>query len=831
MRTGVVPSKASSGYSNADKLLSGNKLTLNANLTFSLGKYENDANAGYLIRTIGADMVINGGNIVTEYREDANKGVSGIGVVTSGNLYVNGGSVYAASYNSSNLTGAAYQVAGDVYVTGGTLKAYSEYQSGVRAANIYISGGKVETDTNYGGLVINNTTGTLSITGGVVEAYNRANGEYPLAYNDGAKSQAPKTPVMGAGVVITAGATADATAVVEDAASYNFKNHYIKVVYPAAEPGCDHTEVTVPGKTPTCTEVGYTEGKICTVCGERTVLRQEIPALGHTEEIIPGKEATATEPGLTEGKKCSVCGEILVAQEEIPATGTGECIEHTYTDDNDAVCNNCGFVRQMVDAFDFVNYRVVFSDSDTTHKNPRAVVYKLGDQTVADPSDEKALKAIDPTAETHWQAAYINKILITDAGNYVVLLKYNVGTSVVSVPMVLTVSADPKLIIDQNNKMTILDEDETHINHRVVVYYLAGESVEDIYDTEALAAIDAEPETHWQKTRINRLALTEGGTYVLHYQYNIGTSAAYTVAQSFTVESIPSLVVDVNNMFHASDKNASNTNHRVTIYNMGDAEVEDIFDETVVAAAAVSSETVWGLTSINDIEIKEAGNYIVHLYYNIASGHKRTLALDATLYERPVLSVTEDNKLLTSIQDTAVITSPRATYYYFGENSIDGIDIYDVNALKAAATTVSSTYWTQSTIHKVTLKDRGNYVVHLDYNAKVEGNSYKRTVAITTTVYDITKPTLTLGEGNVLAFASANIDATNYRATVYKLGDQSVEDIYDEAALKAIDSAAVTKWGAGEINKVQLADAGNYVVLVKYNLGTSTKTVAFQFTV
>ena len=40
----------------------------------------------------------------------------------------------------------------------------------------------------------------------------------------------------------------------------------------------------------------------------------------HTE-VIPGKEPTETESGLTEGKKCTDCGAILVEQEVIPATG------------------------------------------------------------------------------------------------------------------------------------------------------------------------------------------------------------------------------------------------------------------------------------------------------------------------------------------------------------------------------------------------------------------------------------------------------------------------------------------------------------------------------
>ena len=43
-----------------------------------------------------------------------------------------------------------------------------------------------------------------------------------------------------------------------------------------------HTEVTVPNKAPTCTEVGLTEGKICETCGEFTVKQTAINALGHS---------------------------------------------------------------------------------------------------------------------------------------------------------------------------------------------------------------------------------------------------------------------------------------------------------------------------------------------------------------------------------------------------------------------------------------------------------------------------------------------------------------------------------------------------------------------
>ena len=398
---------------------------------------------------------------------------------------------------------------------------------------------------------------------------------------------------------------------------------------------------------------------------------------------------------------------------------------HFYTDDNDAVCNNCGFVRQMVDTFDFVNYRVVFADSDTTHKNVRVEVYKLGDKTVTDPTDEKALKAIDANPVTHWGASRINKILITDAGKYVLLLKYNVDKAVVKVPMVITVNDDPKLIIDKNNKLTGIDKDGANINHRVVVYYLGDQTVEDIYDEAALTAIDSAPETHWQKTRINKLALTKGGNYVLHLCYNVGTGAKQTVAQLFTVESIPTVSVDINNKVVVAEENAENKNHRAVVYFLGSKIVDDIYDEAKVKAAAVTSKTYWGLPAINKAEILKGGNYVIHLYYNVGTSEKRTLALDLTLNDRPTVSVDANGKINVSYTDPA-INNPRAYIYNVGDAVVD--DIHNEAALKKIAT--PTTAWGLSEIQKKTLTP-GTYVVHFHYNV---GTSAKKTVALKVTI-------------------------------------------------------------------------------------------------
>ena len=88
-----------------------------------------------------------------------------------------------------------------------------------------------------------------------------------------------------------------------------------------------HTEVTVAGVQPTCTEAGMTEGKYCSVCNKTLIEQQSIEAKGHTEVVDARVEPTCTKTGLTEGKHCSVCNAILVKQEIIKAKGHTEVVD------------------------------------------------------------------------------------------------------------------------------------------------------------------------------------------------------------------------------------------------------------------------------------------------------------------------------------------------------------------------------------------------------------------------------------------------------------------------------------------------------------------------
>ena len=94
-----------------------------------------------------------------------------------------------------------------------------------------------------------------------------------------------------------------------------------------------HVYVTDPAVAATCTQLGKTEGKHCSLCGYVYKKQDIIPAKGHTYVIDPAVEATCTTAGKTEGKHCSTCGYIAVVQKEIPIR------EHEY---KNGVCIWCG---------------------------------------------------------------------------------------------------------------------------------------------------------------------------------------------------------------------------------------------------------------------------------------------------------------------------------------------------------------------------------------------------------------------------------------------------------------------------------------------------------
>jgi len=92
-----------------------------------------------------------------------------------------------------------------------------------------------------------------------------------------------------------------------------------------------HTEAIQEGIAPTCASIGFTEGKICSVCNTVLVMQEIIPQTAHTEAILNDVIPTCTSIGFTAGKICSVCNTVLVAQKVVPATGHIEAFDSGIT--------------------------------------------------------------------------------------------------------------------------------------------------------------------------------------------------------------------------------------------------------------------------------------------------------------------------------------------------------------------------------------------------------------------------------------------------------------------------------------------------------------------
>jgi len=155
-------------------------------------------------------------------------------------------------------------------------------------------------------------------------------------------------------------------------------------------PATGHDPVAVPGREPTCTQPGLTEGAECSVCGMLFGSQWEIEPLGHDYQISASQAATCTAPGITtytcsrcgdsysiqdeqldhtpitvpavaatctaggktEGRKCAVCGTILSQQQDTPALGhswDGGKVTAKATCTQDGVrtytCSRCGNTR------------------------------------------------------------------------------------------------------------------------------------------------------------------------------------------------------------------------------------------------------------------------------------------------------------------------------------------------------------------------------------------------------------------------------------------------------------------------------------------------------
>ena len=94
----------------------------------------------------------------------------------------------------------------------------------------------------------------------------------------------------------------------------------------------------------------------------------------------------------------------------------------------------------------------------------------------------------------------------------------------------------------------------------------------------------------------------------------------------------------------------------------------------------------------------------------------------------------------------------------------------------------------------------------------------------------LTAASITLDEVSTLTVVDNDPANCQHRAVIYYLGHDSVGDITNEAAVKALAEDVKTCWGLDQINQTQLLEYGYYVVYLHYSEGTGVKqTVAKRF--
>jgi hypothetical protein len=183
----------------------------------------------------------------------------------------------------------------------------------------------------------------------------------------------------------------------------------------------------------------------------------------------------------------------------------------------------------------------------------------------------------------------------------------------------------------------------------------------------------------------------------------------------------------------------------------------------------------------------------------VGTGAAVKVPLRVTISTAPKLFM--ENNAVSVVDGFGANINHRLVVYYLGTQTV--ADVYDEAALRAIDAE-PVTYWGLDRINKLILTKPGNYALLLNYN---QDKSAKKTVAQLVQAEALTEPVIA-GVGADYKLKVSDEDATHryHRATVYYLGEKTVDNLADESALRAIDGDAATYWELRSINNVQLLE-------------------------
>ena len=96
----------------------------------------------------------------------------------------------------------------------------------------------------------------------------------------------------------------------------------------------------IPAKSPTCVEIGLTEGMKCSICDTMVLPQTVIPKTECTDlRTLPYVAPTCMATGLTKGQQCNICNTIVVEQTVV---ATIDCIAGDWIVDKEATYTESG---------------------------------------------------------------------------------------------------------------------------------------------------------------------------------------------------------------------------------------------------------------------------------------------------------------------------------------------------------------------------------------------------------------------------------------------------------------------------------------------------------
>lgn len=128
----------------------------------------------------------------------------------------------------------------------------------------------------------------------------------------------------------------------------------------------DHVTEFHKGVEANCTQTGYTDGYYCTVCESYVSGHEEIP-VSHNEVILPKEPETCTKNGYTQGVYCTYCETVLSGREVIPAGH-----KEVFVPQEPATCTGNGYTGGMYctvcNVFTSGHVEIPFIDHSFTEK-------------------------------------------------------------------------------------------------------------------------------------------------------------------------------------------------------------------------------------------------------------------------------------------------------------------------------------------------------------------------------------------------------------------------------------------------------------------------------